>query len=628
LLAAHPPNPPAEVALGFAGTTPPHPPFARGGKLWLVRSEIHAMVLATAGTSASWGQVDGPKAPTEVHSGAAVRVGTEVVLSSSSSANDCRRLAGGKIRPPLVVDRVEADRVLIASRHRKRQEWVPRAHVVPFGQAIDDLTREIARNPNDFQPRARRAQLWTDHGDDDAARADLDQAIRLAPLEPWLYVRRSAILLRQQLLEPALADCNKAIELAPNDELAFLNRARVWASSTEYQRVLADLDLAVRIDPTNPYAWGERSQYWRRERNFDKALSDINEAIRLSPDDATLRSWRAKICSDKDDLDRAIAEFDEALRLDPEDAASFEGRAQAYRKKGDFDRAVADATEAVDLDPKQSRLYLLRGEARYRQEEFDKAIADDTEAIRLDPKSAFAFACRAQSWRGKHEREKEAGDYTEAIKLEPQSVLYRLCRANSWSAQGRHALAIADYDAVLRLEHNNSELYVARGIEWRKDAEAGRSEPTQALADFQRAIELDPSNELAYFERAQVWKHKLEFDKVIREFSELIERYPRSSLAHESLGRLFATCGLPWIRDGKRAVSFATRACELTGWKDPDCLDTLAAAYAEVRDFDSAVKWECRAIELLPKSSISGFDHRIAFEGRRFLYASKKPCRE
>jgi len=36
-------------------------------------------------------------------------------------------------------------------------------------------------------------------------------------------------------------------------------------------------------------------------------------------------------------------------------------------------------------------------------------------------------------------------------------------------------------------------------------------------------------------------------------------------------------------------------ACELTVWKDAQCLDTLAAAYFELGDYDSAVKWQAEA---------------------------------
>ena len=79
-----------------------------------------------------------------------------------------------------------------------------RDQIVPFVRAIADLTDEIVKNPQSAALYARRAQLWTDHGDDDRASGDLDPAIRLEPDQPWLYVRRSSIRLRKSQLDQAL----------------------------------------------------------------------------------------------------------------------------------------------------------------------------------------------------------------------------------------------------------------------------------------------------------------------------------------------------------------------------------------------------------------------------------------
>jgi hypothetical protein len=52
----------------------------------------------------------------------------------------------------------------------------------------------------------------------------------------------------------------------------------------------------------------------------------------------------------------------------------------------------------------------------------------------------------------------------------------------------------------------------------------------------------------------------------------------------------------PVIRDGKKAVGYATKACELTNWEDPYALDALAAGCAEAGNFDEAIKWENKAL--------------------------------
>jgi serine/threonine protein kinase len=65
---------------------------------------------------------------------------------------------------------------------------------------------------------------------------------------------------------------------------------------------------------------------------------------------------------------------------------------------------------------------------------------------------------------------------------------------------------------------------------------------------------------------------------------------------------LLATSPREAVRNGKRAVELATKACELTEYKNPSIVDTLAAAYAETGDFDSAVKWSEKSLELAKDS--------------------------
>ncbi|MEC8346323.1 MAG: hypothetical protein VXZ63_14355, partial [Planctomycetota bacterium] len=52
------------------------------------------------------------------------------------------------------------------------------------------------------------------------------------------------------------------------------------------------------------------------------------------------------------------------------------------------------------------------------------------------------------------------------------------------------------------------------------------------------------------------------------------------------------------LRDGERAVELGLKACEVTEYKEPHILSTLAAAYAETGDFENAKKWSSKAVEL------------------------------
>ena len=76
------------------------------------------------------------------------------------------------------------------------------------------------------------------------------------------------------------------------------------------------------------------------------------------------------------------------------------------------------------------------------------------------------------------------------------------------------------------------------------------------------------------------------------------------------------------VRDGKRAVESATKACELSEWQDAFHLGTLAAAYAETGDFDTAVKWQTKANALYTEA-----DDTRKGEARLKLYQAKKRYR-
>jgi hypothetical protein len=66
-----------------------------------------------------------------------------------------------------------------------------------------------------------------------------------------------------------------------------------------------------------------------------------------------------------------------------------------------------------------------------------------------------------------------------------------------------------------------------------------------------------------------------------------------------------------------------TRRIGRSDRKSADALGTLAAASAEAGDFEAAVKWETRAIELE-----TGQEDKADYSARLALYREKKPYRD
>jgi Flp pilus assembly protein TadD len=77
------------------------------------------------------------------------------------------------------------------------------------------------------------------------------------------------------------------------------------------------------------------------------------------------------------------------------------------------------------------------------------------------------------------------------------------------------------------------------------------------------------------------------------------------------------------VHNPGRAVKLAQRACELTNYKKPDLLDTLAVSYAAAGDFDKAVETAHKALELCQSSEKQTLKEKI--ENRLILYKAGKP---
>src|SRR5207247_224883 len=94
--------------------------------------------------------------------------------------------------------------------------------------------------------------------------------------------------------------------------------------------------------------------------------------------------------------------------------------------------------------------------------------------------------------------------------------------------------------------------------------------------------------------------------------------------SYNQLAWIRATCSDASVRNGKEAVSAASKTCELTEWKDWEFIDTLAAAYAEAGDFKRAIEFQQQALRTGNPSESEQKEMRE----RLSLYELSKPFRD
>jgi tetratricopeptide (TPR) repeat protein len=191
-------------------------------------------------------------------------------------------------------------------------------------------------------------------------------------------------------------------------------------------------------------------------------------------------------------------------------------------------------------------------------------------------------------------------------------------RASAWAQKGNFDQAIADCSEVIRVNTNDFYAYRIRGAAYTE-----RGSHVKALADLNEALRIDPKDSGAFANRGLVHFRQGDYRQALADCNQAVQLDPDNAIAHNNLAWILAVCPDVNVRNGPKAVQYARTACELSNWKNANCIGTLAAAYAETGNFAEAIKWQKQCIE----GTSSETELNRARNCLR-LYREQKPYRE
>lgn len=152
--------------------------------------------------------------------------------------------------------------------------------------------------------------------------------------------------------------------------------------------------------------------------------------------------------------------------------------------------------------------------------------------------------------------------------------------------------AIKAFSTAIEIIPQDYQAYNYRGI-----ARALKGDFDKAIADYNKALEIRPRFAEAYNNRGFAHTQMGDLKQALNDYSRALELNPFFVGAYNNKAWILATAADKRYRNGAKAIMLAQKAVELK--PDPVSLDTQAAAYAAVGNFESAIDTQKKAVQKL-----------------------------
>jgi len=468
------------------------------------------------------------------------------------------------------------------------------------------LKKGLDKGQQDFARRMLAATLYQ-HAD------RLSKAIfeQKPPTRNWQLVRQHA-----------LKDLEKAKQNDPNLPDAYLLLTRLHAELPGGDEKIAkqSIEQAVKLLKDNPKQ--QAAAYVLRGKiveGLDEKLDNFEAACRADPDNLEALQARAVVYLQKEDTEKAMADFAKIIDKDPTNSQTIAVVVAILVEKKKFDEAMKYADKLIERKPDEGAGYRIKGSLLFFKDEDKAALEQVNKALDKDPNDAESLLLRAQVYSALKENDKAKADIEKAMRLDPDSPRGILMRSMVAAQQKRFAEAIADIKLLLQVDPTDVNLRLQLASYYVAD-----KRPRKAIEMMSAILADEEKNADVLRARGDALLSVGRHADAIADYDKALSIAPEDTGVLNNLAWVLATSPEDNLRNAKRSIELATKACELTKYDKPHILSTLASGYAEMGDWDTAIKWSSKAVE-------GGSDEpETAEQLKKELesYKQKKPWRE
>ncbi len=221
----------------------------------------------------------------------------------------------------------------------------------------------------------------------------------------------------------------------------------------------------------------------------------------------------------------------------------------------------------------------------YEQGKNEEALVHFREALKEKPAEPDTHYNMGNLMLRLGKMDEAVGYFERTLEGRPFDVKARNNLGNILARQGRFDDALKHYREALVYKQDSLLTHFNIGMTYMN---SGRLE--ESIPFFEEALRIGPGYTDASLNLSSVLIRLNRFEEAVNILRKGLSVNPEDPGMTNKLAWLLATSPSEELRNGAEALELAIRVCEATNYRNPESLDTLAAAYAETGRFDKAVE--------------------------------------